>query len=298
LQLRSLGGLAIGVLGTLAAAWWLSQRVLRPVADLRRAMRRFEADGHLPAPAAANAPAELRELAQQFAALASQRQALEAQRRTMLAAISHDLRTPLGRIRLAAELLPEVDGVALRRETIVRNVGLTDRLLGSFIDLARADDEPVAGRVDLTALVADLSLGEADLAQPVLPAQPLWLQPASAVALERALRNLLDNARLHGVPPITLTLHRDGPWALLTVRDHGAGIAAEDRSAMLQPFTRGDASRHRPGTGLGLAIVQRTAVRHGGMLLLDGAGPGLRATLRLPLAPTGRHRAAPVQTVL
>jgi two-component system, OmpR family, osmolarity sensor histidine kinase EnvZ len=293
LRLRGLVALLIGTLATLGAAWWLSQRVLRPVADLRQAMRHFATDGQLPAPAAASAPAELRELSQQFAELARQRLDLDTQRRTMLAAISHDLRSPLGRIRLAAELLPDAEGVAVRREAIVRNVGLADRLLGSFIDLARADDAPIAGRVELGALVDDLmgglvddpARGAPDLAPPVLPAQPLWLQPASAVALERALRNLIDNARHHGAPPIELALRRDGPWAVLTVRDHGAGIAPAARATMLQPFTRGDASRHKPGTGLGLAIVQRTAVRHGGQLLLDDAAPGLRAELRLPLAP-------------
>ncbi len=285
-DLRWRGGLAllIGTLGTLAAAWGLSQRVVRPLADLRLAMQRFAVDGQPPEPAPAGAAAELRELTQQFADLARQRQALEAQRRTMLAAISHDLRSPLGRIRLAAELLPDAPGVAVRRSAIVRNVALADRLLGSFIDLARADEEPVAGRVDLAALLADLARGEPDLAAPTLPPQPLWLQPASASALERALRNLIDNARQHGAAPIEMSLRRDGDNAVLAVRDHGAGITPEAREAMLQPFARGEASRHTPGTGLGLAIVQRTAVRHGGHLVLADAVPGLRAELRLPLA--------------
>ena len=290
LRWRSLAGLLIGVLGTLAAAWWLSQRVLRPVADLRQAMHRFETDGQLPPPAAGSAPAELRELSQLYAELARGRRDLEAERRTMLAALSHDLRSPLGRIRLAAELLPDAEGVAVRREAIVRNVGLADRLLGSFIDLAQADEAPVNGRVELVALVQDLARDEPDLACAALPLPLLWLQPASAEALERALRNLIDNARRHGATPIQLALRRDGDWAVLTVRDHGIGIKAGARATMLQPFTRGDASRHTPGTGLGLAIVQRTAARHGGELVLDDAAPGLRAELRLPLAaPLSDH---------
>lgn len=283
LRWYSLVGLLIGVLGILAAAWWLSQRVLRPVAELRQAMHRFETDGHLPPPASGGAPVELRELSQLYAELARQRRDLEAERRTMLAAISHDLRSPLGRIRLAAELLPEAEGVAVRREAIVRNVGLADRLLGSFIDLAHADEAPVAGRVELVALVQDLVRHEPDLECAALPLPLLWLQPASAEALERALRNLIDNARHHGAPPIQMAVRRKGDWAVLTVRDHGIGIRADARTTMLQPFTRGDASRHTPGTGLGLAIVQRTAARHGGELVLDDAAPGLRAELRLPL---------------
>jgi two-component system osmolarity sensor histidine kinase EnvZ len=232
----------------------------------------------------------LRELAQQFAELARQRRHLDEQRRTMLAAISHDLRSPLGRIRMAAELLPEAEGVALRREAINRNVQVADRLLGSFIDMARAEDEPIQGRVDLCALLQAVADDEEDVTLASLPSPPLWLQPASAVALERAVRNLVENARHHATAPIELSLHREaqgqGPrqHAVLSVRDHGPGIAPALRAQMVQPFLRGEQSRHTPGTGLGLSIVQRTAVRHGGQLLLQDAAPGLRAELRLPLA--------------
>jgi two-component system, OmpR family, osmolarity sensor histidine kinase EnvZ len=277
-------GVVIGLLITLVAAWWLSRRVLRPVSDLRQAMRRFETEGLLPAPAVASAPVELRELAQQFAELARQRHALDEQRRTMLAAISHDLRSPLGRIRMAAELLPDAQGVAARRDSIVRNVQVADRLLGSFIDMARAEDEPITGGVDLCALVREVARAEADVTVGPLPEPALWLQAASALALERALRNLLDNARHHGALPIELGLRCEAAEVVLSVRDHGAGIAAAARADMLRPFTRGESSRLTPGTGLGLAIVQRTAMRHGGTLVLSDAAPGLRAELRLPRA--------------
>lgn len=289
LRWRGAAALLIGTLGTLAAAWWLSRRVVLPLAELRQAMRRFAADGQPPGPARPGASRELRELTQQFADLARERQAAEAQRRTMLAAISHDLRSPLGRIRLAAELLPDAPGVDQRRSSIVRNVALADRLLGSFIELARAEDGPLTERVDLVALVAavlaDLARSEPALVPGALPDQPLWLQPASASALERALRNLLDNACHHGAGPIALALVRDGPTAVLSVRDHGPGIAPADRAPLLQAFARGDSSRNTPGTGLGLFIVQRTAQRHGGTLTLHDAAPGLRAELRLPVAP-------------
>lgn len=277
-------GVGIGLAATLVAAWWLSRRILRPVSDLRQAMRRFEADGELPEPVATNVPMELRELAQQFAELARQRSELDEQRRTMLAAISHDLRSPLGRIRMAAELLPDADGVTARRDSIVRNVQAADRLLGSFIDMARASDEPIAGRVDLCALLRQLAQDETDVTLNPLPEPALWLQPASALALERAARNLLDNARLHGAPPIVLSLSSEGREAVLSIRDHGRGIPTQARAEMVRPFSRGESSRRAPGTGLGLAIVQRTASRHGGALVLSDAEPGLRAELRLPVA--------------
>jgi len=273
-------GFAIAFVMILLCSWWLNRRVLQPVADLRRAMRRFEADGLLPPPAAASAPVELRELAQQFAHFAAQRRDLDLQRQAMLAAISHDLRSPLGRIRLAAELLPDAPGVAVRRDAIARNVQLADRLLGAFIDMARAEDEALTDAVDLAALLR--AVAEADVEVAGIESVAL-LQPASAVALERALRNLIDNARLHGRGPITLSLTAQGRHAVLAVRDQGPGIPAGRRAAMLQPFQRGEQSRSVPGTGLGLAIVQRTAERHGGRLLLLDAAPGLRAELHLPL---------------
>jgi two-component system, OmpR family, osmolarity sensor histidine kinase EnvZ len=283
---RGTVGILIGVAATLAAAWWLSRRILRPVTDLRLAMQRFETQGLVPPPAAENAPTELRALSQQFAELARQRSELDEQRRTMLAAISHDLRSPLGRIRMAAELLPDGEDVARRREAIVRNVQVADRLLGSFIDMARADDEPIAQRVDLCALIRELSQDAADVTTAPLPESPLWLQPASALALERAVCNLLDNARHHGAAPIELSLRREGTELIVSVRDHGPGMAAADRTGMLKPFVRGESSRSSPGTGLGLAIVQRTAQRHGGRLMLSDAAPGLRADIRLPWAAT------------
>jgi two-component system osmolarity sensor histidine kinase EnvZ len=217
--------------------------------------------------------------------LARLRNELDEQRRTMLAAISHDLRSPLGRIRMAAELLPDGDGVAVRRDTIVRNVQVADRLLGSFIDMARAEDAPITERVDLCALLGDVARTEADATLGPLPEPAVWLEPASALSLQRALRNLLDNARHHGAMPIELTLRCDGLEVVVSVRDHGPGIAAQELADMQRPFTRGDSSRLTPGTGLGLAIAQRTAQRHGGALVLSDAAPGLRAELRLPWAP-------------
>jgi two-component system, OmpR family, osmolarity sensor histidine kinase EnvZ len=283
IDLRERGtlGFAIGLLAVLAGAWWLSRRVLQPVAELSQAMHRFEAEGQLPSAVNASAPLELRELSLQFARLARQRHDQDEERRTMLAAISHDLRSPLGRIRLAAELLPEAEGVAQRREAIVRNVQVADRLLGSFIDMARADDETISGRVDLRALVQELADSEPDIRLLEVPATPCWLQPASSVALERALRNLIDNARRHGAAPIDLGLLCDDETTALWVRDHGPGIDPALREQLQQPFARGESSRLTPGTGLGLAIAQRTAKRHGGRLVLSDAAPGLRVALRL-----------------
>jgi two-component system osmolarity sensor histidine kinase EnvZ len=242
-------------------------------------------------------PAELRELVRQFEQVAAERAALDAERRTMLAAISHDLRSPLSRIRMAAELLPpEAEGVAVRRDSIVRNVQAVDRLLGSFIDYARSDSEPfeeAVNLVDLVRRVADeepgLELALDDAPAPGAATAGCVVPRASTLALERALRNLLDNARRHGEAPVQVSLRRTGPAeATLAVRDHGPGIApGTDRARLVQPFQRGEQGRRTPGTGLGLAIVARVAERCGGTLALQDAAPGLRAVLRLPVQAAG-----------
>jgi len=273
------GVAAAAILGVM---WGLSRWVARPLSDLQLAMRRFEAESVVPEAFSESAPAELRDLAQQFAGLARQSSEADERRRTMMAGISHDLRSPLGRIRLAAELLPQAAGVEKRRTSIARDVRVADRLLNSFIDFARAEDEDVSGSVDLRALVLDLAAQEPDLRIEDLPERAQWLEPASAVALERALRNLVDNARQYGAAPICLSLRTDSRGAVLSVRDHGPGVAASAFNLVTQPFFRGEVSRSTPGTGLGLAIVQRTANRHGGRLVLVDANPGLQVELRLP----------------
>lgn len=294
LRERSTLAFGIGLLAVLAGAWWLSRRVLQPMAELSRAMQRFETDGQLPVTADASAPLELRDLSLQFAELASQRLHQDEKRRNMLASISHDLRSPLSRIRLAAELLPDSEGgVATRREAIVRNVQVIDRLLGSFIDMAQADEETINDRVDLCALVRELAHTEADICLIETPATTHWLEPASAVGLERALRNLIDNARCHGAAPIELGLRCNDAATVLWVRDHGPGIAPALHELLQQPFARGESSRMTPGTGLGLAIAQRTAKRHRGQLVLSNATPGLRVELRLPRCEAGKNPNSP-----
>lgn len=298
--------IALAVIG--AGAWWLTRRITRPVRELQLAMQRFGREGRLPeangaaagAGASTGVPAELRELVRQFEQVAAERAALDAERRTMLAAISHDLRSPLSRIRMAAELLPgEAEGVGPRRDSIVRNVQAVDRLLGSFIDFARGDSEPFDEAVDLGELLRQVVAEEPGLVL-ALPAdaaaRPCVVPRANALALERALHNLLDNARRHGAAPVHVALERVGAaMAEIAVRDHGPGIAdAADRARLVQPFQRGEQGRRTPGTGLGLAIVARVAERCGGTFRLEPAAPGLRAVLRLPVRAPGQDTAAHV----
>lgn len=260
----------------------MRRRIKVQKAQLLDAMQRFQTSGEVPPLAESELSQGQDRLWFQFAELAQQRRELDERRNMMLAAISHDLRSPLGRIRMAAELLPQAQGVEVRRESIARNVDVANRLLADFIDMARVDHEPMESRVDLPALVLEVTQEMPELHLLELPDQPQWLAPASAVALERVLRNLIDNANVYGASPLEMGLRCDAQGTLLWLRDHGPGVDPEQYEYFLQPFTRAETNRLRPGTGLGLAIVQRTMARHGGRVVLINANPGLRVELHFP----------------
>lgn len=254
--------------------------------QLADAMRSFADRGEVPQPGSRGVSAQ-GELWRQFTELAHQRHDLEERRSIMLAAISHDLRSPLSRIRMAAELLPPAPDMPVRREAILRNVDVANRLLTSFIDMAYAEEEPVEGRVNLRTLTMSVAASIPGVRLVELPDEEVWLAPASSVALERALRNLIDNAAVHGQPPIEMGL-RCNESTLLWVRDHGAGVDESQYELLFQPFTRGDSNRIKPGTGLGLAVVARTVLRHGGRVKMTNEVLGLRVEMHLPPCEVGQ----------
>ena len=255
--------------------------------QLADAMRSFADRGEVPQPDSRGDAAQDK-LWRQFTELAHQRHDLEERRSIMLAAISHDLRSPLSRIRMAAELLPHAQGMPVRREAILRNVDVANRLLTSFIDMAYAEEEPIEGRVNLRSLTMSVAAAIPGVRLVELPEEEVWLAPASSVALERALRNLIDNAVVHGQPPVEMGL-RCNESTLLWVRDHGEGVTELQKELLFQPFTRGDSNRIKPGTGLGLAVVARTALRHGGRVKMTNETLGLRVEMHLPPCEVGNE---------
>ena len=209
----------------------------------------------------------------------------EQERALMLAGISHDLRSPLARIRLAAGLLPEGPETTPRREAIARNVQVADRLIESFLDHARAGALPLDEPVDLVPLAQRvLRRLDAGAAAPVAFEAPprLVLARAHPLLIERLLGNLLENAQQHGAPPWRLRLAEAGDAVLIEVEDGGPGIAPADREAMQRAFARGDASRGRPGAGLGLAVVRQGVERLGGRVEFELGGGRHLVRLRLP----------------
>ncbi len=273
LALLLLSGIAV-VASALVARW-----LARPLELLRA---RIVADDVSAGPLL-HASAEVQAIDEAWRALRQSLDQQERERALLLAGVSHDLRSPLGRIRLAAELLPDGEVIEPRREAILRNALQADRLVGSFLDHVRSGELPLNETVDVAVLarsvVAQQQRASTELS--IEAPQSLLATRASSVLIERVIGNLLDNAFIHGQPPVRLTVGAVGHRVQIEVEDCGPGIAPKDQQAMLQAFARGDASRRHPGLGLGLAVVQRVALRMGGSVAFCRSEEGARTTVRV-----------------
>jgi two-component system osmolarity sensor histidine kinase EnvZ len=275
------------------SSWVLMRRLTRPLELLRArieshrpgAPRAAGGDApHVPLPGASP---EVAAIESAYADLLARYEGHERERALLLAGVSHDLRSPLARIRMAAGLLPEADGVTPRRDAIVRNAVLLERLIESFLDHVRAGELALDQTVDIAELARTAAARLERAAHEVAVEAPASLVVAGThpLLIERMLSNLLDNAFAHGQAPVRLRLSATGRQAVIEVVDAGAGIPAGQREAVLQAFARGDASRGSPGTGLGLAIVMRIVSRMGGTLSFDRVDAGHCVRVSLPLAP-------------
>ena len=303
LPLRVALALALGLLLVLAVSAWQAWRLARPLEVLRQRMAAHRpGDMQAAAPersAAGTGSSEIAAIGAAWQQTQARLSLHERERALMLAGISHDLRSPLTRIRLAAALLPDGPGVAERRSSIERNVAAMDRLLQGFLDHAQAADVALDQPLELVELLQrvarqalDAALAEDTAALPggqpllrtELPAQ-LMLPAAHPWLLERLVANLLDNARQHGRPPWVLRAELRQQEVVIEVQDAGPGIAVQDREAVLQAFYRGDVSRGRPGSGLGLAVVRDGVARLGGRIEFAHDAPRRHVVrLCLPLA--------------
>jgi signal transduction histidine kinase len=280
-----------------ALAYVYVRHLLRPLDDIRRGARRFgNGDFGEPIPVRhAHRPDELGQLAGTINTMGEDiHQMLEA-KRALLLAMSHELRSPLTRARLNAELLPESAEVQAQRAALMRDLGEMSRLITDLLE-----SERLAGRhaalhresTDLEALarsvVAELEVRHAGAAAVALDVQeglPHCMVDPSRVRL--LMRNLLDNSLRHNEPtaqPPCMQLRlRDGVMEI-EVRDHGPGVPPEHLPHLAQAFYRPDSARQRTtgGVGLGLYLCRLVTLAHGGSLVVRNANPGLCVTARLP----------------
>jgi two-component system, OmpR family, osmolarity sensor histidine kinase EnvZ len=263
----------------LAGAWLIASNIARPLAALTRAAARI-GRGEAHQPLAEEGPRELRSLGAAFNRMASDLESMERERAMVLAGISHDLRTPLSRIRLALEMSGAESGAAL---AMVTDIDEIDAIIGQFLDFARGVNEEKTPQ-DLGALLDEVVGHYTRLGRTVsLTNHSAVTLPFARVALRRALGNLVDNALRYAGEPVEIEVARSNRGAIVEVRDRGPGIPAGEAERLKRPFTRLDVARSGPaGAGLGLAIVERVARAHGGGLeLAPREGGGLVARLAL-----------------
>jgi two-component system osmolarity sensor histidine kinase EnvZ len=273
-----LGVLALALIG----AWFIASRISRPLRALRRAAGRLgRGEAHEPLPE--EGAVELRDLASAFNRMASDLDSMERERAMVLAGISHDLRTPLSRLRLALEMSGHGEGES---QAMVADIEEIDAVIGQFLDYARGDSERRA-RGDLGAMLVDLAGHYARLGRRVtLEDQPVPEFAFARMGLRRAVSNLVDNALRYAGEPVEITSAFLKGKVVIEVKDRGPGIPEGEAERLKRPFTRLEAARSGPGgSGLGLAIVERVARSHGGRLdLLAREGGGLVARLTLALS--------------
>ncbi len=265
--------LALALLGASLIAATLS-RSLRALAGAARRV----GHGETPAPLAESGPRELATVSAAFNRMARDLEALERERAMVLAGISHDVRTPLSRLRLALEM-SGADAAAA--QGMSADIDEMDQVIGQFLEFARGENE--AKTVDdLTALLAEVGEHYAKLGKAVkVNAAQLAPFAFARMALRRAVGNLVDNALRYAGEPVEVAARSEGATVIIEVLDRGPGIPAGEAERLKQPFTRLDPARSgRGGAGLGLAIVERVARAHGGRLeLVPRPGGGLAARL-------------------
>lgn len=268
-------------------AVWLARRIKAPLAQLEQASALI-GQGKSPRLLPETGPRELVALSRRFNAMAQQVRELLTARTTLLAGVSHDLRTPLARMRLALELLKTSPDIALI-ERMERDIEQMNRLIGNVLDLARGLEHEPPVSTDLveflTEVAEDFSTATCQITVTCPPAR----LPLPHFALHRALGNLLQNAlRYAPGTPVELVCEMDSKHCRLGVLDRGPGITPDQVQAMLQPFQRLDASRSpvTGGAGLGLAIVKALATANGWQLELGSRpGGGLQAWIEVPFTP-------------
>ena len=269
----------------LVAAFVFARFLARPLRELTSAVGRV-GRGETPPPLPETGPTEIAAVNRGFNAMLGNLRQIERDRTVLLAGVSHDLRTPLSRLRLGIEL--EI-GDEATRAGMVADIEEMDRIIGQFLDFARDDAATALQPTDLNAIVAATVERYVQAGHPVTFAPgAIPLLPLKPTAISRLVANLIDNALAYGAPPVEVNTALTGGHVWLDVADRGAGIPPDQVERLKQPFTRASAARAREdgaaGAGLGLAIVDRIARIHGGSFDLsprDGGGTVARVALPL-----------------
>lgn len=276
--------LVIGVL-SVAGGWIFVRRLNKPLRALQHAAIEV-GRGNFPAPLRERGTSEMMAVTSAFNQMSRGIKKLEEDRTLLTAGISHDLRTPLTRIRLATEMLPE--GQDWIKDGIVHDIEDMNEIIDQFINYVRQDQQEKLDQADLNEIISDAVQARMieehhDIQLSLSPLPKIKLR---RVAIKRVLENLLENAFRYGSDNIKIESGIDNTDKMVhfAIRDFGKGIPEDQIDDLFQPFTQGDKARGSLGSGLGLAIIKRIVDLHNGKIVLSNHPEGgLLATVSLPL---------------
>ena len=276
--------LGIGLLST-GAAWIFVSQLNLPLKRLVFAARQIGKGRRVRLPIS-DTPSEMTEVYRAFNQMAEDVEQAGRERELMLAGVSHDLRTPLTRLRLSLELMSSDDELT---DDMIRDVEDMNAILDQFLAFVRdGSDEPVE-TTDLGELIREVVAPYNQQQETVwLCVEPMPPFALRRVSVKRLLVNLIENALRYGGGGVEVAAYVSGdqhaPYVVLSVLDRGPGIDPAELEGIFNPFIRGDRARGGQGAGLGLAIVKRIASQHGGIVeLRNREGGGLEARVSLPL---------------
>jgi two-component system osmolarity sensor histidine kinase EnvZ len=272
--------LVIGAL-SVAGGWLFARKQNKPLKRLQKAAFAVS-KGQFPEPLPLSGSTEIVEVTHAFNQMAHSMKQLEQDRALLMAGISHDLRTPLTRIRLASEMMVEDDQYL--KDGIVGDIEDMDAIITQFIAYIRNDEDVERELFQVNQLIQEISQQESHrngvLETSFSECPAILIHP---VAIKRVLSNLVENAFRYGNGWVKITSFQQGRFVGFSVEDDGPGIDEATAETLFQPFTQGDSARGSVGSGLGLAIIKRIIDRHNGKVsLANRADGGLIARVLLP----------------
>ncbi|MBY4895474.1 ATP-binding protein [Cupriavidus sp. AU9028] len=272
---------SVAIVFALLIAW----QIQRPVREMAVAAGRLSRQQPVP-PLRERGPLELRQLIERFNRMVADLARIDQERNTMLAGIAHDLKTPLARLRLRAEMLGDAKAAA----GVTRDVESMSAIVEQFLSFAQTGEtsaQPVPVERRLTELAASLAEQERPVELSLEAGEGFRL---IATQLDRVIGNLVDNAWHYGARPVTIATARTAQGWQLTVEDAGPGIPEHEFERATLPFVRLDPARGgNAHSGLGLAIVDRLVRQGGGRLeLANRPEGGLRVVMLFPFAPLAK----------
>ncbi len=280
-----LGWAGLVALLSLVGAYVIAARINQPLSLLAAAANKLR-QGEAPPKLPVVGSEEMREVNRTFNEMSAALARLDNERRLLLAGISHDLRTPLARLRLAVEMLPEEQARSLK-DGMVQDITDMDEIIHQFLDFVRGIEGEPTLMVDINTLLNSLAERHARAGHDLeLKLARAHLVPLRPLAMQRLLDNLVDNAFAYGKGTVTVCTEITADSIVVSVLDDGPGIPLSQMTRLLRPFERLDTARGKEsGSGLGLAIADRIAKLHKGQLeLINRPQGGLEVRLTLPIA--------------